>query len=232
MKLVPSQHPAPPRDGWPKGSPPPPILPCLAPTQPSSQPGGVAGPRAQSPCSVHPPQALQRGCCGAQGGTGRCGARSCGAGRGGAAACAALHAPKLNGIIHLLWLQHGVCWQSCQACPGPAAMAGTDRRGGTRRCSLGLGTLRGCPQVSRWGSVGMWGCPPGQPGQRDRGTHPVCQQLAPTRGREVAPATQCLHFGIPTNDTKLLAPASSWPGGEGLERDQDRAEPHWHLTLL
>ena len=44
LEAVPLQHPASPRDGWAKGSPPPPVLPCFAPTQPSSQPEGLAGP--------------------------------------------------------------------------------------------------------------------------------------------------------------------------------------------
>lgn len=70
---------------------------------------------------------------------------------------AAVHAPKLNGIIHLLWLQKGICWKSCEACPGPAAtlLPGTDRRDVNRRCSLCLGTLRDCPQE---GSGAQWGC--------------------------------------------------------------------------
>ena len=97
----------------------------------------------------------------------------------------------------------------------------------------------------QWGLVGTWGCPlmprpQASLGWRDGGKHPVCQQLAlpiptTTRGWEVAPATWCLYFGIPTNTTKLLAPSSLGQderGQGGPSSALSHAELHWHLTLL
>lgn len=170
--------------------------------QTSSQPPGVAGPVGTEHVHwKHPAKGVLQG-------TGCHGARSCCTGRGGSAACAPVHAPKLNGIIHLFWLQKDISWKSCEACPDPAAalfpgMAGTDRRGVTRRWSR--------PQRAL-GLSGDLGLLPKGEGTR----HPVCQQLAlptptATRGWEVAPATQGLHCNILADRTKLLAP-SSWPG--------------------
>lgn len=200
---VPLQCPAPRRDCWTEGSSPPPVLPCLAGhadiiTAPR---GGRSRGHRTCALTLNPAKGVLQG-------TGCHRARSCCTGRGGSAACAPVHAPKLNGIIHLFWLQKDTSWKSCEACPDPAAalfpgMAGTDRRGVTRRWSrpqraLGLsGDLRLLPK-----------------GEGTR--HPVCQQLAlptptATQGWEVAPATQGLHCNILADRTKLLAP-SSWPG--------------------
>lgn len=125
--------------------------PALHPRSHHHSPEGWQVPRAQTESLQHaltpsPMNGMLRG-------TGNHGAGSCCAGRGSTAACAAAHAPKLNGIIHLFWLQKGVCWKSCEACLGPAAMlfpgmAGMDRRAVTRRWSLGLRTLRDCPHKS------------------------------------------------------------------------------------